>query len=130
MPSDFEKVLNQPVDETNYFTLLPYLKALQEQVRRVKGLAARDLILQLEHEAFKAGFNPVGNHQQGKTPDAYFAAYPEIGSLEARLILKINAENVSEILELIRKTDYYKPTRPVLQAIQATYLNQLNANPD
>lgn len=128
MPSDFEGVVNQPADETSYFTLLPYLKALQEQVSQVKGLSARDLIVRLEHEALKAGFNPVSNHQQGQTPDAYSAAYPEIGTLEASLILKINPENVSEILELIRETDCYKPTCHVLQAIKATYLSQLSSD--
>jgi hypothetical protein len=112
--------------EGGYFSLLPHLQQLQHEVSQAIGPTAAELIEHLEQQAVRAGINPIAAHCQGHTPDVYLQAYPEILKLEALLIQRINSANVSEIFQLIKETEYYKPTRRVIQAISQTYLNQLD----
>lgn len=121
MKRDFELSCNQTTTEACYFTMLPYLKELQEQVRHAKGPSARDLIKSLDREATKAGF-----YTTRESSNAFFKSYPEIARLESELMAKLTPDNVSEVLQLIHETDCYQPTRQVFLAIQVLYLAQLN----
>jgi hypothetical protein len=108
-----------------YFALLPYLQTLQALVNQTVGPSAVDLLQQLEQQAARAGINPIAANCQGQTPDEYLQAYPEILKLEVLLIQRINSANVSEVFQLIKETEYYKPTQQVLQTIRGVYLSQL-----
>jgi hypothetical protein len=120
MERDFELPLNQTGDEASYYTILPYLKDLQEQVRQVRGPSARDLIKSLDGEASSAGY-----YTTLASSDAFFKSFPEIARLEASLIAKLTPDNVSEVLQLIHEADCYQPTNSVFLAIKAIYLTQL-----
>jgi hypothetical protein len=115
-------------DAGGYFALLPYLQALQAQVNQSVGPSASELLHQLEQQAARAGINPIAANCQGQTPDEYLQAFPEILKLEALLIQRINSANVSEVFQLIKETEYYKPTQQAIQVIQHVYQEQLLAD--
>ncbi len=106
----------------NYFQAVPHLNALRLRASQAAGPSACDLVHLLNREGLKAGFEPVGAFHQGISTDAFFQANPAFRAMEEQLAQKISPENVSEVFELIKEADYYKPSATVLSAIQQTYL--------
>ena len=115
----------------NYFQAVPHLNELRQRASQAVGPSACDLVSQLNREGLKAGFEPVGAFHQGITTDAFFQFNLEFQALEVQLARKITTENVSEVFELIKEADHYKPSGKVLCAIQRTYLQliALSAEP-
>lgn len=110
---------------SSYFQAVPRLNDLRSEVSNTVGPSACDLIKQLNQEAIKAGFEPVGANCRGITADDFFKANSEFTHLEDHLLRKIVPENVSEVFELIKDASYYKPTRRIVNAIEGIYLKLL-----
>jgi len=113
-------------EEGGYFAMLPHLLILQAQVNEQCGPSGVEIIRMLEQEAAQGGINPIAAHCQGKIPDEYLQAFPEILKLEAQLIQRIHSTNVSEIFQLIKETEFYKPTQPVIHTIRDIFREKLN----
>lgn len=109
----------------SYFQAVPRLNDLRTAVCQTVGPSACDLIKQLNQEAIKSGFEPVGANCRGLTADEFFKANTEFAYLEERLLRKIVPENVTEVFELIKDANYYKPTRRIVNAIEGIYLKLL-----
>jgi hypothetical protein len=107
---------------TNYFQAVPRLNELRSLANQAVGPSAYDLVIMLNREALKAGFEPVGAYNQGITTDAFFQTNIEFQTMEDQLARKIGPENVSEVFELIKEADHYKPSGKVLGVIEHTYL--------
>lgn len=112
---------------TNYFQAVPHLNQLRNLASEAVGPSAYDLVNMLNREALRAGFEPVGAYHQGITTDSFFQANPAFQAMESELASKIGPENVSEVFELIKETDSYKPTSKVLSVIERTYLRLISA---
>lgn len=119
----------EPEPEGSYLAMIPYLLALQARVTEQFGPSGAEIVQSLEQEAARAGINPVVAHFQGKTPDEYLQAFPDILKLETLLIERIDSTNVSEIFQLIRETETYKPTQAVTRAIFDIFREKLNPSP-
>ncbi len=111
-----------------YFQAVPRLNELRSEVSRCLGPSAYDLVKQLDNEAMKAGFEPVGANCRGITVDDFFKSNAEFSQLEERLAAKLAPENISEIFELIKEANHYKPTRRIVNAIEGIYLRLLEQN--
>jgi hypothetical protein len=110
---------------TGYFQAVSHLNQLRAQVSQKWGASAYDLIKQLDAEAQKAGFEPVGANCRGITVDDFFKTNAEFIQLEEQLAKKLVPENVSEVFELIKDANYYKPTCQIVKVIETIYLERL-----
>lgn len=111
-----------------YFQAVPRLNELRNEVSQYLGPSAYDLVKQLDNEALKAGFEPVGANCRGITVDDFFKSNTAFAQLEEQLAVKLVAENVSEVFELIKDASHYKPSRRIVNTIEGIYLRLLEQN--
>jgi hypothetical protein len=101
--------------------------ALRDSISQLHPAAA-DIIRQLEIDMLQAGFEPVGAIERWGSIDGFLDLHPELRCQEERLAEKIRPENVTEVLDLLQRTEHYKPGSRIMNALLDSLQKRLALN--
>ncbi|HEY9687560.1 MAG TPA: hypothetical protein V6C52_11335 [Coleofasciculaceae cyanobacterium] len=105
----------------NYFQEIQQLNTLRKMADSGPNASTGDLLRQLDSEARKSGFEPVGALYTGVTADLFFGNNSRVMELEGKLAEQIGPHNVTEVFDLLKHMDTYIPTRTVINAFYAGF---------
>jgi hypothetical protein len=111
----------------DYFAERARIIALRDSVSQLYPAAA-DIIRQLEIDMRKAGFEPVGAIERWGSIDGFLDLHPELRRQEEQLAEKIRPENVTEVLDLLQRTEHYKPSSRIMNAMSECLQKRLALN--